>query len=287
MGNPSVAELLAEGRATGLDPVDVRVLACAALGVKAAWLRTHDRDVAGTEAAVKLRAWFSRRAAGEPVAYLTGHREFYGLDLAVAPGVLIPRPDTELLVELALERLPGSSSPFKGEVGREMGLPRVLDLGTGSGAIALAIKAQCPAAEVTAVDVSPEALAIARANGGRLGLPVRWREGAWFGPVKGETFDLIVSNPPYIVPGDPHLSQGDLRFEPTGALVGAGDGLDDIRAIVTAAPAHLAPGGWLLFEHGFDQAPACRGILAAAGFTDVQSWTDLAGIERSSGGRRG
>ena len=269
----TVAELLAEGRALGLDPVDVRVLACAAFGVKAAWLRAHDRDEAAPEAAARLREWFGRRAAGEPVAYLTGRREFFGLDLAVAPGVLIPRPDTELLVELALERLAGVDAP------------RVLDLGTGSGAIALAIKAQCPRAEIMAVDVSPQALAIASANGERLHLPVRWRKGAWFEPAKGEVFDLIVSNPPYIVPEDPHLSQGDLRFEPRGALVGAGDGLDDIRAIVTAAPAHLATAGWLLFEHGFDQAPACRGILATTGLTEVQSWRDLAEIERVSGGR--
>ena len=280
----TVAELLAEGRALGLDPVDVRVLACAAFGVKAAWLRAHDRDAAAADTARTLRGWFSRRQAGEPVAYLTGRREFFGLDLAVAPGVLIPRPDTELLVELALARL--SALPFKERGGAGMGLPRVLDLGTGSGAIALALKAQCPLVEVTAVDVSPQALAIASANGERLGLTVRWRQGPWFGPLAGEVFGLIVSNPPYIVPDDPHLSQGDLRFEPTGALVGAGDGLDDIRAIVSGAPAHLAPGGWLLFEHGFDQAPACREILAAAGFTEVQSWRDLADIERVSGGRR-
>ncbi len=271
----SVAELLAEGRALGLAPVDVRVLACAAFGVKAAWLRAHDRDAVPADALIRLRDWFSRRAAGEPVAYLTGRREFFGLDLIVAPGVLIPRSDTELLVELALERLP------------EGGALRILDLGTGSGAIALALKARRPAAKVTAVDVSSAALVIASANSERLGLAVRWREGAWFAPLDGKTFDLIVSNPPYIVPGDPHLRQGDLRFEPPGALVGAGDGLDDIRGIVAAAPAHLVPGGWLLFEHGYDQASACREILTAAGFTEVQSWRDLAGIGRVSGGQRG
>lgn len=276
----TVAELLAEGRAAGLDPVDVRVLACAAFGVMPAWLRSHDRDEALSDTAARLRDWFARRLVGEPVAYLTGYREFFRLNLAVAPGVLIPRPDTELLVELALDRL--SPAPRAGDGA----VPRVLDLGTGSGAIALAIKSQCPTADVSAVDVSPAALSIARANGERLALSVRWLEGAWFSPVAGESFDLIVSNPPYIVPDDPHLSQGDLRFEPISALVGAGDGLDDIRTIVSRAPAHLCAGGWLLFEHGYDQPEACRAILAAAGFAEVQSWHDLAGIERVSGGRK-
>lgn len=267
----SVTQLLAQGRAAGLDPVDVRVLACAALDVRPAWLRAHDQDVVAQAAADRLRQWFVRRLDGEPVAYIVGRREFFGLDLAVAPGVLIPRADTELLVELALARL---ASPAA----------RVLDLGTGSGAIALAIKAHCPAAEVSAVDFSPAALAIARANGQRLKLPVRWLQGSWLAPVAGEVFDLIVSNPPYIVPDDPHLSQGDLRFEPTSALVGAGDGLDDIRAIVAAAPGHLRHGGWLLLEHGYDQAPASCELLTARGFAQVQSWHDLAGIARVSGG---
>lgn len=280
----TVAQLIAEGRAVGLDPVDVRVLACAAWQVNAAWLRAHDRDDLTQAQSERLRGWFERRLAGEPVAYIVGRREFFGLDLAVAPGVLIPRPETELLVELGLKL--GVKLGVK--IAASNPLPtKILDLGTGSGAIALAMKSQLPTAQVTAVEVSQAALTIARSNGERLQLDVAWRLGPWYQPVAGERFDLILSNPPYIVPGDLHLQQGDLRFEPLSALVGAGDGLDDIRTIVAQAAEHLQPGGWLLFEHGYDQASSCRELLQEAGFVSVQSWADLAGIERVSGGQCG
>jgi release factor glutamine methyltransferase len=177
-------------------------------------------------------------------------------------------------VELALEQLPPRAAA------------RVLDLGTGSGCVAISIALERGAARVTATDVSPAALDIARANALRLGADnVRFAHGAWFAAVRGETFDLIVSNPPYVAQGDAHLTQGDLRFEPAQALASGADGLADIRVIVASARAHLAPGGWLLFEHGYDQATRCRALLAQAGFTGVQSWRDLAGIERVSGGR--
>lgn len=213
-----------------------------------------------------------RRAAGEPIAYLTGNCEFYGLEFRVTPAVLIPRPETELLVDLALERLPVE------------GRARVLDLGTGSGCIAVSLGRQRPRMEVWAADAAPAALEVARDNALRLGATVRFVRSDWLADLAGERFDLILSNPPYVAAGDPHLSRGDLRFEPASALVAGEDGLNDIRRIVAAAPAHLAPGGWLLFEHGYDQAQRCRALLTAAGFGQVTSWRDLAGIERVSGG---
>jgi release factor glutamine methyltransferase len=213
-----------------------------------------------------------RRAAGEPIAYLTGNCEFYGLEFRVTPAVLIPRPETELLVDLALERLPVE------------GRARVLDLGTGSGCIAVSLGRQRPRMEVWAADAVPAALEVARDNALRLGATVRFVRSDWLADLAGERFDLILSNPPYVAAGDPHLSRGDLRFEPASALVAGEDGLNDIRRIVAAAPAHLAPGGWLLFEHGYDQAQRCRALLTAAGFGQVTSWRDLAGIERVSGG---
>jgi release factor glutamine methyltransferase len=222
--------------------------------------------------AERYRHWLERRAAGEPIAYLTGACEFYGLEFRVTPAVLIPRPETELLVDLALERLPAA------------GRARVLDLGTGSGCIAVTLAHLRPQLEVWAADVSPAALEVARDNARRLLAPVRFRRSDWLAGQAGERFDLILANPPYVAAHDPHLSQGDLRFEPACALVAGEDGLDDIRRIVAAAPAHLAPGGWLLFEHGYDQARRCRALLAAAGFARVASWRDLAGIERVSGG---
>jgi release factor glutamine methyltransferase len=213
-----------------------------------------------------------RRRQGEPIAYILGRREFYGLEFALTRAVLIPRPETELLVELALARIPD-----KADV-------RVLDLGTGSGAIAVALAKKRPQARLTAVDVDYAALAVARANASRHGVSVRFFCGDWFGALSGETFDLIVANPPYVAAGDPHLSTGDARFEPQRALVGGADGLDCIRAIVAKAGAHLRPGAWLLFEHGYDQAETCRALLAAQGYATVQSWPDLAGIQRVSGG---
>jgi release factor glutamine methyltransferase len=206
---------------------------------------------------------------GEPIAYILGRREFYGLLLAVSPAVLIPRPETELLVDLARERRPRS----------------VLDLGTGCGALALAIKHCLPQARVVAVEAGGAALAVARSNAEALALELDLRRGAWFEPVADERFELVVANPPYVAQGDPHLAEGDLRFEPPGALVGGPDGLTAIREIVRQAPGHLLPGGWLLLEHGAGQDEAVRGLLDTAGFDRVSTWPDLAGIARVSGGR--
>ncbi|MEF3193331.1 MAG: peptide chain release factor N(5)-glutamine methyltransferase [Halothiobacillaceae bacterium] len=220
-----------------------------------------------------FQALVERRARGEPVAYLTGSREFFGLDLAVSNAVLIPRPETELLVEAALERLPGRPC-------------MVADLGSGSGAIALAIAKMRPDARVVAVDASRQALEVARTNAERLGLRnVELREGDWCKGLADERFDMIVSNPPYICEDDPHLARGDLRFEPAMALVSGADGLEAIRAIVACAPLHLGPGGWLLFEHGFDQAEAVAGLMRKAGFTDIELLRDLLGHGRVTLGR--
>jgi len=259
----------------GLDRRDAQMLLLHALGRAPhdrAWLLAHDRDTLPDAAVRHFAALCARRAAGEPVAYLTGHKEFFGLPLAVDARVLDPRPDTETLVEWALALPLAAAGPV-----------RVLDLGTGSGAIALAIKSQRPAWRVEALDASSGAVAVAAANAQALGLEVAVRTGHWLDGVM-DTFDLIVSNPPYIADGDPHLPA--LRHEPLQALVAGADGLDDIRAIVAQAPARLSPGGWLLLEHGHDQAAAVRGLLAAAGLAQVASRADLAGIERCSGGNR-
>jgi release factor glutamine methyltransferase len=254
--------------------VDARVLLCSVLDRDAAYLIAHPEAQLDPGQETAFRDRTSRRVRGEPVAYLTGEREFYGLSLRVTPAVLIPRPETELLVEIALEKLPQDAA---GDV---------LDLATGSGCVALAIAKERPRAHVTATDASEEALAVARGNAEQLGLGrVRFLQGDWFNALAGERFDVIVSNPPYVAAGDSHLAQGDLRFEPRQALVAGADGLDCIRHIVSAAPAHLAPGGWLLLEHGFDQGPACRKFLELAGFGEVSSRRDLAEHERVSGGR--
>jgi release factor glutamine methyltransferase len=254
-----------------LDPVDQRILLCHALGIsRTALITQSDRALTDDEAA-RVSAVLQRRIAGEPVAYIVGRREFYGLDFTVGPGVLIPRPETELLVELALERLPPRG--------------RVLDMGTGSGAIAVAIAHARPDAQVTALDVSPAAIAIAQRNADLNSVTVRFLHSDWFAAIAGTTFDLIVSNPPYIAAGDRHLSEGDLRFEPAGALTDHADGLSALRAIVDGAPAHLAPQGWLLMEHGYDQSAAVQALLSSRGYAGVQSWHDLAGIARVSGGR--
>lgn len=209
-----------------------------------------------------------RRRAGEPVAYILGRREFYSLELSVNPAVLIPRPETELLVDLALERRPAC----------------VLDLGTGSGAVALAVKRHLPGARVVAVESSAAALAVARRNAVKLNLEVEFRHGRWFEPVAGERFDLVVSNPPYVAEGDPHLP--GLRHEPVAALVSGPDGLEAIREITSAAGLFLEPGGWLLLEHGQGQDAAVRGLLERAGLDSVRTWPDLAGVGRVTGGRR-
>lgn len=245
------------------------------LGVSRSQLMTHpERRLTGDERQ-RFEALIERRAGGEPVAYITGRREFFDLELKVTPAVLIPRPETELLVEKALERLP---PPGRGGV---------LDLGTGSGAVALAIARHRPNAEVTAVDAWDDALAVARDNATRLAIGnVRFVLSDWFSALQGERFDLVVANPPYVAQGDPHLDAGDLRCEPRRALMAGPDGLDAMRRIVAAAPEHLAPGGWLLLEHGYDQAGACRQLLERADFGEVFSAADLSAIERVSGGRR-
>lgn len=254
-----------------LDPVDQRLLVCHALGLGRTALITQSDRVLSGEEALRISELLQRRLDGEPVAYILGRREFYGLPFEVGPAVLIPRPETELLVELALERLPPKG--------------RVLDMGTGSGAIAVALAHTRPDAQVSALDVSREALATATRNAAINGAEVRFLESSWYQAVGSEQFDLIVSNPPYIAAGDRHLSEGDLRFEPAGALTDHADGLSALRTIVAGAAEHLPPQGWLLMEHGYDQPQAVRELLAQAGFGEVQSWADLAGIERVSGGR--
>jgi release factor glutamine methyltransferase len=268
------ARMLAAAAALGVDRLDAQLLLLHVLGRPAserAWLLAHDGDTLPEPAWPAFSRLCARRVAGEPVAYLVGEKEFHGLALQVDARVLVPRPDTETLVDWALQCLAGVAAPS------------VLDLGTGSGAIALAIQAARADARVGAVDASAEALAVARANAARLGLAVRFTEGDWLaGAAAGH--DLIVSNPPYVAAGDPHLAA--LRHEPLRALVSGADGLDDIRRIVEAALGHLKDGGWLLLEHGYDQAAAVRQLLAARGFAEVQSRNDLAGIARCSGGIR-
>jgi release factor glutamine methyltransferase len=231
----------------------------------------HDDEPLPPALASTLELLVLRRLSGEPLAYLTGRKEFFGLDLQVDDRVLVPRPDTEALVNWALELLDGQQ--------------RVLDMGTGSGAIALALKASKPTLHVHASDFSADALAVARSNARRLKLDVSSSQGAWFAALSASEapFDCIVSNPPYIAERDPHLSA--LEFEPSLALTSGSDGLDDLRRIISQAPKHLVPGGWLLLEHGYDQAQAVRNLLTASGFVQVQSRHDLAGIERCSGGQ--
>jgi release factor glutamine methyltransferase len=268
---PTIAQALLQVQSRGLDRLDAQMLLLHALGRPAqdrAWLATHDSDTLPATVQAAFDACAQRRVAGEPVAYITGHKEFFGLDLQVDTRVLVPRPDTETLVEWAL-----SLRPYP---------QHILDLGTGSGAIALALKHTRPDVQVTAVDASADALAVARANAQHLGLDVAFTQGSWFEGIN-QQFDLIVSNPPYVAAQDLHLK--DLTHEPLQALASGADGLDDIRQIITQARAHLRPGGWLLLEHGWDQARAVRDLLLAAGFEDVQSRRDLAGIERCSGGR--
>lgn len=269
----TLREALARASALGVARVDAQLLLLHVLGrsgVDRAWLLAHDDDALDAQLQARFLALCGRRLDEEPVAYLTGGKEFFGLPLAVDARVLVPRPDTETIVEWALELLRGMSAP------------RVLDLGTGSGAIALAIRHAVPGAHVEAVDRSADALAVARSNAQRLALPVQFRQASWF--EGAGTYDLVVSNPPYVRDDDPHLP--GLRHEPRAALVAGADGLDDLRAIAQAGPAHLRPGGWLLLEHGWDQAEAVRALLAAAGLAEPTSRRDLAGTERCSGGRR-
>jgi len=272
MAATSIAEAL---RTEGIDPADSRVLLRAALGASAAHLAAHPERALTDVESQRYRAWVERRRNGEPVAYITGEREFYSLAIKVTPSVLIPRPETELLVEAALELI-AADAPV-----------RVLDLATGSGCVAVAIGRHRARARVTATDISRDALNVARSNAEAQGVEVEFIESDWFAALTGRRFDLIVANPPYIAEGDRHLDEGDLRFEPRNALVAGPDGLACIDSIVARAHAHLDTGGWLLFEHGFDQAAPCRSLLQRAGFEQVISKRDLAGIERISGGQRG
>lgn len=243
------------------------------LQVGRAWLIAHDTDPLPDEAVARYRVLEARRLAGEPMAYIVGSREFMGHDFTVTPAVLIPRPETELLVETALDYLDGRDAPA------------VLDLGTGSGAIAISIALAGAPARVVATDVSAEALKVAQANARRLGARVEFLSGSWYDALSEPTgFDLIVSNPPYIAAADDHLQQGDLRFEPVHALTDGQDGLDAIRTIVQGAGRRLNPGGGLWVEHGWDQAAQVRDLMVSAGFAQVGSLRDLAGIERVTGG---
>ena len=267
-------------RASPLPPLEARILLTHVLGWRPTQLITRSDEPLEATSVERYRALEARRVAGEPVAQLVGAREFFGLDFEVTPDVLIPRPETELLVDTALTAMEGVARP------------RVLDLGTGTGAIAVAIASTRPDSWVLALDRSAEALALATRNAARLlkqnrpGGPVVLQQSDWYGSLAPSLrFDVIVSNPPYIASGDPHLAEGDLRFEPRGALTDEADGLSAIRAIVAGAPAHLAANGVLWIEHGYDQAVAVRALLTAQGFAQVRSECDLAGIERISGGQ--
>jgi release factor glutamine methyltransferase len=257
----TVAQALRDGGA------DARLLLAAASGFSQASLVAHPEVELPSDVEEKFRRFLSRRENGEPAAYILGRKEFYGLELAVDPAVLIPRPETELLVELALQR----------------DFSSVLDLGTGSGAIALAIKRHRPQARVVAVEASAAALEVAKRNCVRLGLDIELRHGRWFDPLAGERFDLVVSNPPYVAAGDPHLAA--LGFEPAAALVSGADGLDAIRQIARGARRHLRLGAWLLVEHGQGQDAAVRRLLIEGGLDSVATWPDLAGIPRVTGGK--
>ena len=270
----SMARALVGACSTGIDRLDAQLLLLHALDKSAAeraWLVAHDLDALPAVAAARFTALCARRAQGEPLAYLLGQQEFFGLTLAVDARVLIPRPDTETLVNWALTLLPAAPSSAK-----------VLDLGTGSGAVALALKHARPHSTVLAIDACEQALCVARANALSLGLEVTMTTSCWLESVSG-VFDLIVSNPPYVREGDPHLAA--LGHEPLQALTAGADGLDDLRQIIAQAPAHLADGGWLLLEHGYDQADAVSQLLREGGFEAVSSRPDLAGILRCTGGR--
>jgi release factor glutamine methyltransferase len=279
----NIQQVLFHARTLGLDRLDAQLLLLHALGkhgTERAWLLAHSTDLLPDTAQQLLDAYLLRRRRGEPVAYIAGYKEFYGLDLQVDARVLVPRPDTETLVDWALEvlevieEIPVGTDPIS-----------VIDLGTGSGAIALALKHTRPKMQVSAVDSSADALAVAQANAQRLQLDIAFFQGCWLQGVQRvqQKFHAIVSNPPYIPAQDPHMAA--LTYEPLGALASGADGLDDIRTIIQQAPAHLHASGWLLLEHGYDQATAVRSLLAEADFAHVQSRRDLAGIERCSGGQ--
>ncbi len=269
---PDVRSVLAAATRQLGERADAELLLLHVVQQPRSWLFTHADDMLDTDVQTAYSALIERRAAGEPVAYIAGRRGFWSLDLEVTPATLIPRPETELLVELALQRLPPDASGS------------VVDLGTGSGAIALAIACERPRLQVIATDASVEALEVARRNAQRHAIGnVRFAHGDWLTPLGAQRVAMIVSNPPYIEATDPHLRQGDLRFEPASALASGADGLDDIRRIVRDARAHLQPGGWLLFEHGWNQGEAARALLAEAGYAEVFTAQDLERRDRVSG----
>ena len=271
---PDVRSMLVAATQQLGERVDAELLLLHVVKQPRSWLFTHADDVPGMDVQTAYAALVGRRAAGEPVAYITGQRGFWSLDLEVTPATLIPRPETELLVELALQRLLVDAACS------------VADLGTGSGAIALAIARERPHAQVIATDASAAAIVVAQRNAQRHAIGnVAFVHGDWLAPLAGQCFDLIVSNPPYIEAADPHLAQGDLRHEPVSALVSGTDGMDDIRRIVRDSRAHLHPDGWLLFEHGWKQGDAARALLQVTGFADAFTAQDLEGRDRVSGGR--
>lgn len=269
-----------EEAVAAIGKVDAQAIVGHLLGVDRAYLAAHPMRMLTESEDARVDMLVAQRSMGQPIAYLLGKREFYSRDFAVGPEVLIPRPETETLVEAALARLAAPAAPSAPLA--------VLDLGTGSGAIAITLSCERPDLVVTATDRSASALGIARANARAHGRDIELREGEWYAPLAGRRFDLIAANPPYIAAGDPHLARGDLRFEPPQALTdGSHDGLASIRAIVEGAAGHLNPGGWLLLEHGYDQAGAVADLLEQAGFAERVSISDLAGIPRVAGGRIG
>ena len=272
----TVAALLMEARALGIDRLDAQLLLGHALERSRSWLLAHDDAVLSPPKLSWVRAALARRASGEPLAYIIGRKEFHGLTLLVNRDVLIPRPDTEVIVDWALALLAGELAL--------VATPQVVDLGTGSGAIALAVKQGWPAVDMLATDLSAAALDMARANSARLGLAVELLAGAWWAPLTGRRFHLALSNPPYIAAGDPHLPA--LQHEPALALTPGGDGLGALQQLVRGAAPCLEPGGWLLLEHGFDQQAAVQSMLREAGFAGVQTRFDLGGRPRCSGGHR-
>ena len=275
VGPWSIAQAMAQAQSEGIDRLDAQLMIGALLHQPRGWLIAHDDLLLTRIQSEKLMQWVSRRLDGEPLAYLLGQKEFYGLMLKIGPSVLVPRPETELLVDWGLRLLQGPLAAISN--------PRVIDLGTGSGAIALAIKHRFQAAMVTAVDSSAAALETARGNADSLRLDVDLVQGNWWSAVPGRRFDLALSNPPYIANGDLHLAA--LRHEPQNALIAHRDGLADLEVIIHGARAHLNPGGWLLLEHGHDQANALRQRLTAEGFSQVQTLCDLAGLDRCTGGQ--
>lgn len=292
----TIADLLAQLRQQ-IPPAEVRLLLGQVLGQSAAWLEAHRDDRLTAADAGEMSALAGRRAAGEPMAYLVGKREFYGRAFVVTPDVLIPRPETELLIDIALQKVgtgetvkmvsPLSSAvpARKATVCPHSTTPHILDLGTGSGCVAITLALQLPQARVMAADLSFTALQVACGNAERLGAAVEFVESDWFTKLPQQHFDLIVANPPYVAAGDPHLLAGDLRYEPISALTDHADGLAALRHIIATAPAWLKPGGWLLLEHGYDQAAAVAALLQTAGLRHIEQHPDLAGIVRCSGAK--